>query len=133
MLIRSLIGGLIGALGLAGLPVLAQSSPGPTPVEVSIMVEDSRYEFRTEDGLALYVFDQDGPGQSVCNDQCAVAWPPLLSSGSSSAVGDWATFKRDDGKFQWSYKDKPVYTYIKDKPGTILGEGVGGVWHKLLP
>lgn len=132
MLLRILTVVFLSIPGLLSGPLLAQPAPGPTPVEVSIMLEDSQYQFRTESGLALYVFDKDAGHKSVCNDQCADAWPPL-SAPAASSVGDWTAFSREDGTFQWSFKGKPVYTYSKDKPGVSTGDGIGGVWHKLKP
>jgi predicted lipoprotein with Yx(FWY)xxD motif len=37
-------------------------------------------------GMTLYTFDKDtnGDGKSVCNDDCAVKWPPLLVRGRRS-------------------------------------------------
>lgn len=132
MLLRSLLIAFLSATALLSGAVLAQPTPGPTPVDVSIMIEDSQYQFRTESGFALYVFDQDDKHKSVCNDQCADTWPPLIAT-AAATVGDWKSFSREDGAFQWSYKGKPVYTYSKDKAGMSTGDGVGGVWHKLIP
>jgi predicted lipoprotein with Yx(FWY)xxD motif len=41
----------------------------------------------------------------------------------------WTTIKRDDGKMQWAYDGKPLYTFKNDKPGEMTGDGKGGVWH----
>ncbi|HXR02030.1 MAG TPA: hypothetical protein VN798_16710, partial [Pseudomonas sp.] len=37
--------------------------------------------------------------------------------------------KRDDGKMQWAYDSKPLYTFKSDQPGEKTGDGKGGVWH----
>jgi predicted lipoprotein with Yx(FWY)xxD motif len=79
----------------------------------------------------LYTFDKDptNPTRSVCNDACAVNWPPFRPSATDRPTGDFTIFKRDDGSLQWAYKGKPLYTYVKDtKTGDRLGEGVNGVW-----
>ena len=64
----------------------------------------------------LYVYDKDSPGKSECNDGCSSAWPPLLVSAieKQSQVGDWSIIRRADGRRQWAYKNRPVYTRFHD-------------------
>ncbi|MCD5995368.1 hypothetical protein KDX38_17670 [Pseudomonas sp. CDFA 602] len=84
--------------------------------------------------LTLYTFDKDTTGKSVCNEQCAVNWPPLAAAADSSAEGKWTVITRDDKTRQWAYDGKPLYTFIKDaKAGDVEGEGKGGVWHIAKP
>ena len=83
-------------------------------------------------GMTLYTFDKDpaGAGKSVCNDKCAVIWPPLKAAADDKAGGDYAIITRDDGSKQWAYKGKPLYLWSKDqKPGDRTGDGFGNVWH----
>ncbi|MEQ7919076.1 hypothetical protein ABQX22_07750 [Xanthomonas sp. WHRI 1810A] len=89
----------------------------------------------THDGMTLYTFDKDtSAGKSVCNDTCATNWPPLAASESDKSVGDWTVIKRDDGKFQWVYKGKALYTFKSDKAaGDKQGDGKGDVWHIAKP
>lgn len=87
-------------------------------------------------GMTLYVFDKDAAasGKSVCNGPCATNWPPLLAADGDKATGDWSVISRDDGRKQWAYKGKPVYTWIKDqKPGERTGDGFNNVWHVARP
>lgn len=87
-------------------------------------------------GMTLYVFDKDaaGSGKSVCNDACAVNWPPLMAQENDKASGNFSIVKRDDGSMQWAYNGKPLYRWIKDKqPGDKTGEGVNNVWHIAKP
>jgi predicted lipoprotein with Yx(FWY)xxD motif len=81
-------------------------------------------------GMTLYQFDKDAAGISNCNGDCAAMWPPFVSDPGSKATGDWTIVTRKDGAHMWAYDGKPVYTYSKDKkPGDVLGDGVGGLWH----
>ncbi|HEX7889229.1 MAG TPA: hypothetical protein VF522_07730 [Ramlibacter sp.] len=92
--------------------------------------------FVGSNGMTLYTFDRDtmGSGKSVCNGQCATAWPPLMASASDSASGDWTIVVRDDGARQWAYKGKPVYFWQRDtKPGDRTGDGVNNVWRLARP
>ncbi len=87
-------------------------------------------------GMTLYTFDKDaaGSGKSVCNGPCAVNWPPLMVSDGASTSGNWSIVTRDDGKKQWAYKGKPLYTWIKDqKPGDTTGDGFNKVWAVAKP
>jgi predicted lipoprotein with Yx(FWY)xxD motif len=85
-------------------------------------------------GMTLYTFDRDSAGKSACNGPCATNWPPLMAADDAKPVGHWTVVKRDDGKMQWAYKGKPVYTWVKDtKAGDVTGDGVNGVWHIAKP
>lgn len=87
-------------------------------------------------GMTLYVFDKDAAnsGKSVCNDDCAAKWPPLIATVSDKASGDYSFVTRDDSTKQWAFKGKPLYLWFKDqKPGDTTGDGVNNVWHTAKP
>jgi predicted lipoprotein with Yx(FWY)xxD motif len=86
-------------------------------------------------GMTLYTFDKDSGGKSACNGKCAENWPPLLAAATDKPEGAYTIIKRDDGKMQWAYKGKPLYTWVKDgKPGDITGDGfLNGAWHIAKP
>ena len=87
-------------------------------------------------GMTLYTFDKDqaNSGKSVCNDQCATNWPPLMADANAKVEGNWSIITRDDGTRQWAYQGKPVYLFIKDtKAGDQVGDGVKDVWHVIKP
>lgn len=94
------------------------------------------------DGRALYMFTADKPGNSNCYDQCAQAWPPVITSekpreGSAvnSAMLDF--LKRKDGKMQVTYNAMPLYYHAKDQgAGSVTGQDVkggGGEWYLVSP
>ncbi len=90
--------------------------------------------FVDSNGATLYTFDKDTDGISTCRDNCAKNWPPALAGEDDTASGDWTFVESHDGKPQWAYKGKPLYTFVKDaKPGDTTGDGVGGVWHLAKP
>src|SRR5690606_35037037 len=70
--------------------------------------------FVDANGATLYTFDQDTPGKSNCNDNCAKNWPPALAGPDDVASGDWTLIESHDGKRQWAYKGQPLYLFIKD-------------------
>lgn len=86
------------------------------------------------DGMALYTFDKDTDGVSVCKGECAVKWPPLMATAKTKAMGEFTVIKRAGGEYQWAYQGKPLYTWFKDtEMGDITGDGVKGVWHLARP
>ena len=91
-------------------------------------------------GRTLYLFEPDEFGRSVCYGKCAVAWPPLLTSGKPRAGSGvrsalLGTTKRKDGKLQVTYQGYPLYFFVEDtKPGQTRGQGLdgfGGGWFVL--
>ena len=81
-------------------------------------------------GMTLYTFDKDAGGKSMCNDDCAKNWPPLMAPADAKADGKWSVIKRDDGMMQYAYDGKPLYTFMKDeKPGDMTGDKMKSVWH----
>ena len=83
-------------------------------------------------GLTVYTFDKDvaGSGKSVCNDKCAVNWPPVLASANDQPQGPYTIVVRDDGRRQWAYRGKPVYTWPEDQqPGDKYGDNKLKIWH----
>lgn len=107
--------------------------PPPTPVEISLMIENDQYVFRTETGQSLYVRTADRRLESTCGYVCLRDWSPLAASGKHArSVGDWDSFTGVDGTLQWAYRGKPVYTYRADlaaPPGSLQA----GHWRLLQP
>ena len=86
--------------------------------------------------------------ESACQDQCAVYWPPVLTSGrlevgpgvDARALG---TIKRPDGTYQVTYNGRPLYlfnndAYIAGVTGTKSINGAGahtpwGVFNTIPP
>lgn len=87
--------------------------------------------FTTKAGLSLYTYDKDiKPNVSDCVAACAQAWPPYVAPDDAKAEGDWTLTSRADGKKQWSFRGKPLYTFARDTaPGATLGSGVQDIWH----
>ena len=90
---------------------------------------------------AIYIFENDPTGESVCYDDCAEAWPPVLTEGEPKA-GDGVkadllgTVERRDGKLQVTYADQPLYFYAHEGPGEVRCHNVdlnGGFWWVVGP
>ena len=83
-------------------------------------------------GMTLYTFDKDAMNKSNCTGDCLKAWPPLMATANAKATGQYSTFQRDDGTYQWAVNGKPLYFFAKDmKAGDANGDKMGGVWHIL--
>jgi predicted lipoprotein with Yx(FWY)xxD motif len=92
------------------------------------------------DGRAVYLFEADKDGKSVCMGECANDWPPLTASGMPTAGSGLdqsllGTIKRADGTTQVTYNGHPLYHYEGDTgPGTAKGQDVdafGAKWYVL--
>ncbi|MCO4787285.1 MAG: hypothetical protein KC467_15380 [Marinomonas atlantica] len=93
--------------------------------------QQGEYDLLTDvNHMTLYTFDKDYEGVSNCNDGCAKAWPPLMAKEGAHTSGPFSIMQRKDGTWQWAMSGEPLYTYAADqKPGDMMGDGVGGVWH----
>jgi predicted lipoprotein with Yx(FWY)xxD motif len=96
----------------------------------------------SSNGRTLYLFEKDRNGKSACSGQCAVFWPPLITSGKPIVTGGArasliGTTRRADGRLQVTYNHHPLYTFVKDtKAGQTNGEGVnafGAGWDAMTP
>ena len=109
----------------------------------TITVGDSEFGSMLFDSKkqAIYIFEKDPKGETVCYDDCAEAWPPVYTKGQPKA-GDGVkdallgTVKRRDGKLQVTYAGKPLYFYDHEGPGEVRCHNVnlnGGLWWVVGP
>lgn len=93
-------------------------------------------------GKTLYLWAHDRGRQSTCYGECAVYWPPLLTSGAPRAMSGaraalLGTTRRVGGRMQVTYKGHPLYYFAGDKKaGQTAGEGLtgfGGRWDPVSP
>ena len=82
-------------------------------------------------GRGLYTWDGDTVGStSQCNAQCRLLWPPLFADAGAVPKGPFDLVKRDDGRYQWALRGRPLYRWASDKKwGDAGGDGVAGTWH----
>jgi predicted lipoprotein with Yx(FWY)xxD motif len=88
------------------------------------------------DDQAIYLFDAEESDKPECYDDCAAAWPPVLTEGKPVAEGPieqglLGTTKRDDGTTQVTYNGHPLYYYAHEGPGELRCHNVsefGGLW-----
>jgi predicted lipoprotein with Yx(FWY)xxD motif len=93
------------------------------------------------DRQAIYIFERDPKGRSVCYGDCAKAWPPVFTDGRPVAGKGvkarlLGTVKRRGGRRQVTYAGKPLYFYAHEGPGEVLCHNVhlnGGLWWVIGP
>jgi predicted lipoprotein with Yx(FWY)xxD motif len=119
----------------------ATDEPEAMSDEASVKTADSDHGTILVDseGRTLYVFKNDEPGVSNCEDNCAVTWPPLAVEGEATAGGEAEeseldTIERADETEQVTYNDRPLYHFSGDEAaGDTNGQGVGGNWYVVGP
>jgi len=123
----------------APAPATSSPSAGDATLSAADSAEHGAYLAGPE-GFALYIFTNDSPGASSCTDACAEAWPPLtVAMGETPTAGEGVTgtldtIVREDGTYQVTYNDAPLYYFAADTAaGETSGEGVGGVWFLAQP
>jgi predicted lipoprotein with Yx(FWY)xxD motif len=94
-------------------------------------------------GFTLYAFSADGVRSSRCGRDCARRWRPVVSSGGKPQAGagvslpSIGSMRRDDGSFQVTFNDLPVYYFVDDRnPGDENGtdrDEFGGRWSPVPP
>jgi predicted lipoprotein with Yx(FWY)xxD motif len=85
---------------------------------------------------AIYIFENDPKGKTVCYGECARAWPPVLTEGRPVAgkgvdAGLLGAVERRDGTRQVTYAGRPLYYYAHEGPGEVRCHNVnlnGGFW-----
>ncbi len=109
----------------------------------TITVGDSQFGSMLFDSKkqAIYIFEKDPKGQTVCYDVCAEEWPPVYTDGDPEAGdgvkdGLLGTVERRDGRRQVTYAGQPLYFYAHEEPGQVRCHNVnlnGGLWWVVGP
>ncbi len=75
------------------------------------------------DGLTLYTWEEDPPGQATCSGECAELFKPFLVTSEPRPFGNWSVIERADGQEQWALDGQALYTYVRDvDPGSVGGD-----------
>ena len=129
-----------GAYGSGAPPASTTRAAGPATIGTT----DSQLGRILADASdrTLYLFEKDAGGRSACTDDCAAAWPPVLTDGEVVA-GDGVdqsllgTTPRADGTTQVTYAGHPLYLFVQDtEPGQTNGQGsqsFGAGWYVVSP
>ncbi len=95
---------------------------------LSIQETEAGIILADDSGMTVYTFDRDPPNKATCAGACAQTWQPFLADEKATAgYGKLDFMRREDGKRQWTYSDKPLYRYVGDqKRGDAKGAKVEG-------
>lgn len=82
----------------------------------------------------LYTLSAEVHGKFICTGACLATWHPLVVAANVTPKGPTrlGKVKRPDGRFQVTFKGRPLYTFGGDtKAGEANGEGFKdvGTWH----
>ena len=125
----------------ASLAVAVAAPAAMAGTKISVHGSDFGRMLWGPDRQAIYVFDNDPQGESVCYGKCAKAWPPVLTEGRPKGVPGLdedllGTTRRKNGDRQVTYADQPLYYYAHEGRGEVLCHDVklnGGYWWAIGP
>ena len=117
----------------AAAPVPAAAELSPAPVMRARVVRKFGTLVTDVRGMVLYRSDRDSarPSVSRCAGACTRTWIPALVTGDEPTVAGIdpalvGSVRRDGGVRQLTLAGWPVYTFVKDKPGQVLGQCKAG-------
>ena len=138
--------------GGASSPATSSSpSTQPTPSESVTAAADGTLVTTAESqfgevlfddtGQAIYLFDKEQTTSPECYDECADAWPPVLTDGApipalAARADELGTTTRTDGTTQVTYAGHPLYYYAHEGKNQVLCHDVrefGGLWLAVTP
>jgi predicted lipoprotein with Yx(FWY)xxD motif len=148
---RSLVAGLAGALPVvlaacgsgAGSTTSNPGAPSPAPTPHAVSVKrfpGAGTVLVDAAGHPLYTPDQEARGKVLCAGACTSFWVPLgpghAAPSGAPGVGRLAVIRRPDGTRQLTAGGRHLYTFVRDHPGQVTGDGFadafGGrrfTWH----
>lgn len=131
-----------GAAGPVPTDAAAPSAAAFPPESVRLSVNSTSLgPTLTVGGRTLYRFEGDvpKPPQSLCVNDCAEAWPPLLTDGTAPVLAGIdpalvGTIVRENGSTQLTLAGWPLYRFVDDeRQGDVKGENAGGNWSAVGP
>ncbi len=114
-------------------------------VTTGVVITTGDSEFGTmlfnDKGQAIYIWELEESTKAECYEDCAEAWPPVLSDGAPRAAGSvnkdlLGTTQRTDGSTQVTYNGHPLYYYAHEEAGEVKCHNIrthGGLWWVIQP
>lgn len=131
-----------GGYGSGNPPAVTAQSKSTDAATIATRKTDLGTILVDGQGRTLYLWVADTGKTSTCNDACAQAWPPVLTSGAAKAgtgveASLLGTTTRRDGQTEVTYAGHPLYTFAGDQaPGQTTGQasdGFGAEWWVVAP
>ena len=91
---------------------------GPDETVLAVSMNDS-FSLFADGSFPVYTLSTDRGHTSACEGQCALSWPPVLTSGRPEAGPNidrhaLGTIVRPDGSHQVTFNGQPLYLYVGD-------------------
>ncbi|MBL8645414.1 MAG: hypothetical protein JNK21_15890 [Rhodospirillaceae bacterium] len=124
--------GEIGGVKVTGWSAVVLEPAPPLPPWATVQASDAGELIANEKGLTVYAHEfnpRNRRGPQNCKDECidTALWSPFLAADDAKPIGSWAIVTLPDGRKQWSYKGRKIYTNAWDqKPGDFKGIRFGG-------
>ena len=120
----------------------SESTPAEDPgTRIVVAASDFGPMLFDATGQAIYLFDVETNAEPACYEECAKAWPPVLTKGPPVA-GEGVqkpllgTTERSDGSTQVTYNGHPLYFYAHEGKHEVECHDVflnGGNWYAVQP
>jgi predicted lipoprotein with Yx(FWY)xxD motif len=100
------------------------ASPAASADSTVAMAEtDDLGEFLVDaEGMTLYLFTNDSPGMSACDEEYLEYWPAFTAQEPltlpEGVPGELTQIEREDGAEMVAYKDIPLYSFAGDEADT---------------
>src|SRR5690606_33228105 len=89
-----------------------------------LLLTDKRY--------SVYVSDADQPNKSNCTtESCLQRWQPLLAPATAKPQGEWSVVVRAPGVRQWAFRNRPLYTHVRDTRTVSYDGSDESGWHNV--
>ncbi len=121
----------LSAAYLLGCVTTALAQSVSVPADIQLATRGHGWVLTDAAGMTLYTYTKDQRySEPLCVDTCAETWPPLVANGETQSNVDWSVIKRDDGRYQWAFRGKPLYTSSRDvAPADMNGDEYQQQWY----
>ncbi len=148
---RRIVLSLAGATALAACGAAGTTNSGPPATSgaggssgavISTASTSIGVVLTNSQGFTLYYFlPEQNSTIGACNGGCLTAWPPLLTSGATTApsalTGTFGTVSimvNGAAATEVTYNGWPLHTFASDTAaGQTTGQGVDGKWFAITP
>lgn len=137
---------MLRAFASAVVVLIPQIAAAQDTVTVSVSESEEYGEFLTVDGLPVYLFSTDVPGDETtpptltCTGECLATWPPVVGVGVEPGEGvnpDLLGAIESEGLVIATYNGWPLYFFLRDTAGEAPTgqeiESFGGEWYLVSP
>jgi predicted lipoprotein with Yx(FWY)xxD motif len=100
----------------------------PRPAWVKVVASDGGDLLADASGMTIYAYDEDrnklvyARGEDCFGECIASSWTPVPAAEQTAPIGNWSVIKTGDGRLQWAFQGRPLYTSKEEnRPGDLSG------------